>query len=135
MVLPVTALVLGALPSILRHVRAALVETLDSPYLRAGEGHGLQPLTLWFRHALPAAVNPLISLFGLSVAMLLSVSLLVETMMSWPGLGALLLESVFNRDLFVVLGAVTLSTVFALAGNLVADVLLYVFDPRIRVEA
>ncbi len=135
MVLPVSVLVLGALPSILRHVRAAVSETLSSSYLRAAEGHGLSRVTLLFRHALPAAANPLISLFGLSIALLLSVSLLVETMMSWPGIGPLLLEAVFSRDLFVVLGAVMLAALFPLAGNLIADVLLYVFDPRIRMES
>jgi len=135
MFLPVVTLVLGAVPIILRHVRAAVAETLSSSYLRAAEGHGLRRRTLLFRHALPAAANPLISLFGLSVALLLSGSLLVETMMSWPGIGPLLLESVFSRDLFVVLGAVMLAAIFPLAGNLLADVLLYVFDPRVRMES
>ncbi|HEX7287593.1 MAG TPA: ABC transporter permease [Candidatus Angelobacter sp.] len=134
MVLPVGTLVLGSLPVILRHVRAAVSETLSSCYVRAAEGHGLRQLPLLFRHALPAAANPLISLFGISIAFLLSVSLLVETVMSWPGMGPLLLESILARDLFVVLGATMLSTLFPLAGNLIADVLLYGFDPRIRME-
>lgn len=135
MVLPVGILVLGSLPTILRHVRAAVAESLGSACMRAAEGHGLRRTTLLFRHALPAAANPLISLFGLSIALLLSVSLLVETMMSWPGIGPLLLESVFSRDSFVVLGAVMLAAIFPLAGNLIADVLLYAFDPRIRMES
>jgi len=135
MVLPVGVLVLASLPTILRHVRAAVSETLGSSYLRAAEGHGLRRITLLFRHALPAAANPLISLFGLSIAFLLSVSLLVETVMSWPGMGPLLLESILARDVFVVLGAVMLSTLLPLAGNLIADVLLYIVDPRIRMES
>ena len=87
---------------------------------------------LLFRYALPAAANPLISLFGLSVAVLLSVSLLIEVVMSWPGIGPLLLEAILARDLFLVIGAVMLSTVFLISGNLLGDVLLYAFDPRIR---
>jgi len=112
-----------------------MIAVLDSSYMRAAEGHGLRKWTLLFRHALPAAANPLISLFGLSVAMLLSVTLLVEVVMSWPGIGPLLLESILSRDLFVVIGAVMLSTLLLVIGNLIADVLLYAVDPRIRVQA
>jgi peptide/nickel transport system permease protein len=132
MVLPVAALVVGSLTFILRHVRASVSEVLESSYMRAAEGHGLPRLKLLFGYALPAAANPLISLFGLSVAMLLSVSLLIEVVMSWPGIGPLLLEAILARDLFVVIGAVMLSTVFLIAGNLLGDLLLYAFDPRIR---
>lgn len=135
MILPVTALVIGLLTMVLRHVRASVREVFDSSYMRAAEGHGLPRMKLLFHYALPAAANPLISLFGLSVALLLSVSLLIEVVMSWPGIGPLLLEAILSRDLFVVIGAVMLSTVFLLIGNLFADVLLYVFDPRIRRQA
>jgi peptide/nickel transport system permease protein len=132
MALPVAALTLGLLTMVLRHVRASVDEVLGSTYMRAAEGHGLPRLKLLFRYALPAAANPLISLFGLSVALLLSISLLIEVVMSWPGMGPLLLESILSRDLFVVIGAVLLSTVFLIAGNLLGDILLYAFDPRIR---
>ncbi len=135
MVLPVAALVIGSLAMILRHVRAGIAEVLESSYMRAAEGHGLPRYKLLFRYALPAAVNPLVSLFGLSVALLLSVSLLIEVVMSWPGTGPLLLESILSRDLFVVIGAVMLSTVFLVAGNLLGDILLYALDPRIRRQA
>jgi peptide/nickel transport system permease protein len=135
MVLPVAVLVLGSLAPILRQVRSSMVEALESPCVRAAEGHGLRRWTLLFRHALPLAANPLISLFGLSVAMLLSGGLLVEVVMSWPGMGPLLLESIMARDLFVVMGAVMLSTVLLVAANFLADLLLYAVDPRIRVQA
>jgi peptide/nickel transport system permease protein len=132
MVLPVAALVIGSVTIILRHVRASVSEVLESTYMRAAEGHGLTRYKLLFGHALPAAANPLISLFGLSVALLLSVSLLIEVVMSWPGIGPLLLEAILSRDLFVVIGAIMISTLFLIGGNLLADVLLYAFDPRIR---
>lgn len=133
--LPVLVLVIGSVAPILRQVRSSILEVTSTTYYRAAEGNGLRPLTLLFRHALPAAVNPLVSLFGLSVAYLLSTSLVVEVVMGWPGLGPMLLEAVLGRDLFVVLGAVMFTTFFLVAGNLIADVLLYVFDPRIRMEA
>jgi peptide/nickel transport system permease protein len=135
MVLPVAALVIGSLTIILRHVRASVGEVLESSYMRAAEGHGLSRFRLLYCYALPAAANPLISLFGLSVAVLLSASLLIEVVMGWPGIGPLLLEAILARDLFVVIGAVMLSTLFLIGGNLLADVLLYAFDPRIRRQA
>jgi peptide/nickel transport system permease protein len=135
MALPVAVLVIGSISPILRQVRSSVMEVMDSSYMHAAEGHGLRRFTLLFRHALPAAANPLISLFGLSVAVLLSVSLLVEVIMSWPGLGPLLLEAILARDLFLVVGAAMLSTVLLTAGNFLADILLYALDPRIRVQA
>jgi len=135
MVLPVTALVLSALPTLVRHVRAALAGVLEAPFLRAAASHGIQRRTLLYRYALRAAANPLISLFGFSVGALLSGSLLVEVVMSWPGLGPLLLEAILARDLYVVIGGVICSTIFLVAGNLLADVLIYWADPRIRTTA
>lgn len=134
MVLPIVALVIGSLPMLLRHTRASMIEALDSSFIRAARGHGLRTSKFLFRHALPAAANPLISLFGLSVAGLLSVSLLVEVMVGWPGIGPLLTEAIFSRDLFVVIAAVVVSTLFLVVGNLVADILLYAADPRIRMQ-
>jgi peptide/nickel transport system permease protein len=132
MELPVLALVLSALPILVRHVRAAVAEVLDAPFLRAAASHGIARRTLLYRYALRAAANPLISLFGFSVGALLSGSLLVEVVMSWPGLGPLLLEAILARDLYVVIGGVLCSTVFLVAGNFFADVLVYWADPRIR---
>jgi peptide/nickel transport system permease protein len=134
MALPVAVLVIGSLAPILRQVRSSMIEVMDSSYIRAAEGHGLRRLTLLFRHALPAAANPLISLFGLSVAVLLSMSLLVEVIMSWPGIGPLLLEAILARDVFVVLGAAMLTALLLGVGNFLADILLYVADPRIRIQ-
>jgi peptide/nickel transport system permease protein len=133
LVLPVTVLVLSALPILVRHVRAAMSEVLGAGYLRAAQAHGIPRRTLLYRYALPAASHPLISLFGFSIGTLLSGSLIVEVVMSWPGLGPLLLEAILARDLYVVIGGVMLSTVFLVAGNLVADIILYWVDPRIRV--
>jgi peptide/nickel transport system permease protein len=134
MALPVAALVLTSLPILVRHVRAAVAEVLGAPFLRAAEGHGIPRGRLLYRYALRAAANPLISLFGFSIGVLLSGSLLVEVVMSWPGLGPLLLEAILARDLYVVIGGVLLSTIFLVSGNFLADMLLYWADPRIRTE-
>jgi peptide/nickel transport system permease protein len=133
MALPVAALVLSVLPVLVRHIRSAVAEVLDAPFLSAATAHGIPRRTLVYRYALRAAANPLISLLGFSIGTLLSGSLLVEVVMSWPGLGPLLLESILARDLYMVIGGVLFSTVFLVLGNLLADLLLYCLDPRIRV--
>ena len=135
MVLPVTVLVASALPVLLRHVRAAVAEALQAPFLRAAEGLGISRRRLLYRYVLPAAAHPLIALFGFSLGTLLSASLLVEVVMSWPGLGPFLLEAILGRDLYVVIGGVLLSTLFLVAGSFMADLLLYWADPRIRAKA
>jgi peptide/nickel transport system permease protein len=132
--LPSLALALAALPALVRHVRSAMIEVLDSPFIRAARSHGIPNFRLLLRFALPVAANPLISLLGFSVATMLSSSLLLEVILSWPGLGPLLVEATLNKDVYVVVGTVMLSAVFLIAGNLLADVLLFAADPRIRVE-
>ena len=132
--LPASALVLLNLPVLIRHVRASLLDVLTTPFILAARGRGVPPHRLLFRDALRAAANPLISLLGLSIAALLSTSLVVEALMGWPGLGPLLLEAIAARDLHLVIGAVMCSTLLLLAGNFVADALLYLADPRIRVD-
>ncbi|PYT84010.1 MAG: ABC transporter substrate-binding protein [Acidobacteria bacterium] len=134
MALPVAALVLSVLPLLVRHVRAAVAEVLLAPFLLAAEGHGIPRRTLLYRYALPAAANPLVALFGFSIGTLLSGSLLIEVVMSWPGLGPFLLEAILARDIYVVIGGVLLSTLFLVGGNFLADLLLYWADPRIRTE-
>ena len=134
MFLPGAALVLGALPTLVRHVRASMIEVLDAPFVRTALAHGIPRRRILWRQVLPAAANPLISLFGISLGALISASLLIEVIMSWPGLGPLVLEAVLARDVYLVIGAAVLSTAFLVAGNLFADLMLCAADPRIRRE-
>jgi len=131
---PVTTLVMASLPILVRHVRASMIEVLRAPFIQAARGHGIGRTRLLFRYALPAAANPLTSLFGLSIAGLLSGSFMVEVVTGWPGLGPLLLDAAFSRDFYVVVGVVLSSTVFMIAGSLLADLMLVAADPRVRVE-
>ena len=134
LVLPALGLALVALPLLVRHIRSSMIDALASPFIRAARAHGIPRRRILFRYALPVAANPLISLFGLSIAGLLSASALAEVVLSWPGLGPLLLESVLSRDVYVVAGTVMIAAVFLIGGNLLADLLLFIADPRIRVE-
>lgn len=132
MLLPTAILVLAGVAIVIRHVRASVAEVLAAPYVRAGRGLGIGETRLLFRHVLPVAASPAISLFGLSIASLLSGSLLVEVATGWPGLGPLLLEATLARDLYLVIGGIVFSALFLVGGNLLADVMLMASDPRIR---
>jgi peptide/nickel transport system permease protein len=132
LILPVAALVLGSAPIFARYVRSAVAEVLRAPFIAHLRGLGIPTCRLVYRHALPVAANSLISLFGFSLGGLLSASLLIEVILSWPGLGPLVLEALLARDVYVVMAVVVMSSVVLVLGNLVADLLLYWNDPRIR---
>ena len=132
LVVPTATLVLASLPLLVRHIRASLIEVLQAPFVRAARAHGIGGTRLLYRYALPAAANSLSSLFGLSVGALLSGSLLVEVITGWPGLGPLLLEASLDRDIYVVIGVTLASTSFMILGSILADILLVVVDPRVR---
>ena len=134
LVVPVLALVLVGLPVVLQHTRSAMKAALEAPFIKAARGHGVGSLRLVLRHAFPVAANPVISLFGLSVAGLVGSSLLAEVITGWPGLGPLFVQSIFARDFYVVIAVVMLSSGFLVIGNLVGDLLLCTVDPRIRTD-
>lgn len=134
LLLPSLGLALATLPPLVRHIRSAMIDVLDSPFIRAARAHGIAEHRVLLRYALPVAANPLISLFGFSIATMLSAGLLVEVILSWPGIGPLLVEAILAKDIFVVVGTVMLSSMFLVAGNFLADMLLFAADPRIRVE-
>ncbi len=132
LILPGICLAAGLLPLLLMHIRTAVRESLQSPFVEAARSYGIPPHRVLLRYVLPAAANPLISLFGLSIGMLMSSSLLIEVIFSWPGLGQLLVDAILQRDVFLVIDSAMLATVFLAVGNLIADLLLYAADPRIR---
>ena len=135
MLLPTAVLVLASVAVVERHIRTAVIEILQTPYIRAAHGLGISRGRLLFRHVLPVAANPSISLFGFSLAALLSGSFLVEVVTGWPGLGPLILDATLSRDFYLVIGGLMFSAAFMVAGNLVADLLLMASDPRIRAGA
>jgi peptide/nickel transport system permease protein len=134
LLLPVLVLVLAILPSLIRHVRASLIEVLQAPFVRAARARGIPERRLVYRSVLRVAANPLTVLAGYSIASLLSASLVLEVIMSWPGLGPLLLDATLARDVHVIAGTTMAATVLLMAGMVTADGLLYLADPRVRGE-
>jgi peptide/nickel transport system permease protein len=132
--LPLAAMVLTILPVVWRHTRAACGEALQAPFVQGAVADGIPQGRLVACHVLPVAACTLIPLFGVLLGRLMSISLLVEIVMGWPGLGSLLMDAVLGRDAPLMLGAVVCSGAMIVAGNLAADVALYWADPRIRAE-
>ena len=130
--LALLALTPGVVPVLLRHARAALKEAAGATFVQAARARGIVGRRLWLVYIFPAAANPVISLFGMSFAGVLSGSLVVEAVTGWPGIGPLFLESIAGRDFYVVTAVTLLMAALLAAGNLAADAMLYALDPRLR---
>lgn len=134
MVLPVFVLGTLSLAGIMRQMRGSVLDVLRENYITAARARGLPERVVIWKHAARNAINPLITVFGLSLAGLLGGAALVENVMAWPGLGSLILEAVLSRDIYVVMGSFVMSAFLLQLGNLVGDLLLASADPRIKFE-
>jgi oligopeptide transport system permease protein len=132
MILPITVLALPQVAIISRLVRGSMVEVLRSNYVRTARAKGLPNHTVIFRHALRAALLPVVSYLGPAIAGLLTGSLIVETIFGIPGIGRYFVEGAINRDYTLVMGVVICYAVFVILLNLVADILYALLDPRVR---
>jgi peptide/nickel transport system permease protein len=132
LVLP--AIVVGTVPlaSRMRQMRASMLDQLRLDYVTTARAKGLDERAVVGRHVLRNALNPLITLFGFTLGTLVSGSLVVEIIFSWPGLGSITLEALNAQDQYLVVGSVLMASVVLIAGNMVADILLAISDPRIR---
>ena len=117
-----------------RIMRANLLEVLGSPYILAAKARGISSLRILYVHALKNAINPMITIFGYQFSALLSGAALTEIIIGWPGLGQVTLDAVRSQDLYLVMGSMLIGGFLLILGNLLADILLAYFDPRIRFE-
>ncbi len=131
--LALPALVVGLIPlaSRMRQMRGNLLDVLRLDYVTTARAKGLDERTVIYKHALRNALNPLITLFGFTLGSLVSGSFVAEYIFSWPGLGSITLDALQKQDQYLVLGAVLMASTVLVLGNLVADLLLAVADPRI----
>jgi len=132
LVLPAAAIGLPAAAATARYVRASLLEVAGEGWLLAARARGLAPRRVLWAHALRAAASPVLQLFGLSLASLLSGSLAVEVVFGWPGLGRVTYEALLARDQPVLLAGATLAAATVLAGSWVAELAHLALDPRVR---
>lgn len=132
LVLPVTVLVLTGAAELVRHVRSSVRETLREDYVRTAVAKGVGPRRVLAAHGLRAGLLPVITLVGVALPRLLAGSVVIEVVFTWPGMGRLLVDSVFARDYPVAMAVNLVAAVLVLLGSLLADVLYAVADPRVR---
>lgn len=134
-ILPIATLSIGGIGILARFSRSAMIEVLGQPYIRTAMAKGLPWREVVWKHALPNAAIPIVTLIGFMVGALIAGAVVVESVFSWPGVGRLLVVAVANRDLAVVQCILLLVAATMVAANLVVDLLYGVLDPRLRVGA
>ena len=134
--LALPALVVGLVPlaSRMRQMRGSLLDVLRLDYVTTARSKGLDERVVIYKHALRNALNPMITLFGYTLGALVSGSFVAEIIFAWPGLGRLTLDAILTQDQYLVMGSVLMASVVLILGNLVADLLLAVADPRISYD-
>ncbi len=132
LILPMLVTALTGLASMTRYVRNGMLEVIRQDYIRTARAKGLPESTVLFKHAFRNTLIPMVTILGLSLPDLISAGFIFETIFSYPGLGRLGYEAYMTRDVFLIMGVSTLGALLTLVGNLIADVLYALVDPRIR---
>ncbi len=132
MVLPVVTLAAISIASFSRYMRSSMMETMTEDFVRTAKAKGAAPRRVLYVHALRNAIIPIITLLGLSLGTIVSGAVITESVFNYPGMGLLAINSAFKEDLPTLLGVTFVVTIATIAGNLIADILYAVVDPRIR---
>lgn len=134
MIIPTAVLTFVNIAHIQRQMRGSLLDVLRAEYVRTARAKGLNENIVIYKHALRNAINPLLTMLGFEFAALLSGAALTETVLAYPGLGRLTLEAVQTKDMNLVMASLMLSALMLILGNLLADVLIKVADPRVSLD-
>jgi peptide/nickel transport system permease protein len=134
LVLPVATLTLVLAAGVARYTRAQMLDVVRMDYIRTARAKGLPERTVIGRHALRNSLLPIITLLGLYIPFLFSGAVFVEKVFAWQGMGTLMVDAIGHRDYPVVLATSLIFAALTVLGNLVADLLYAVADPRVRVE-
>lgn len=132
LIMPSLALGLGMTGLVARLLRSSLLEVWQQDYLRAARANGIGERKILYKYALKNAMIPVVTVIGLQLGMLLSGTVIIENIFGWPGLGKLLLDSIFNRDFPIVQGCVLVIACCFIIINVAVDLFYAWLDPRIR---
>ena len=130
--LPVACLSIPVLASVERVQYTSSIVTLTEPFFLAARTRGLTDSRIFLRYLIRPSLNPVISILGPMFGVLLSGSLVIELLFSWPGLGQTTYDALVSRDVFLLLGCVLCGSILLVVGNILADTMLYLLDPRTR---
>jgi ABC-type dipeptide/oligopeptide/nickel transport system permease component len=117
----------------MRIVRSSMLDVLDSDYIKMVRAKGMPRRTVIWKHALKNASIPIFTLFAVNFAQLISGAVVTETIFAWPGVGRLLVDSIFVRDYPVAQAVVFFAASFVIVINIVVDIAYAWLDPRIRI--
>jgi peptide/nickel transport system permease protein len=134
LIMPALTLGAFAMASIARLTRSAMLEVIRLDYISTARAKGLGEGYVIWKHALKNAAIPVVTIMGLQFGALLGGAVVTETVFSWPGIGRLAIQGIYNRDYPVVQASVFIAAVFFVAMNLIVDLLYTILDPRIRYE-
>ncbi len=134
LVLPVSVLALGSAAGTARYMRNELLGVLNEEYVIAARARGLPESRVVLRHALRNALMPIVTIYGLELPFLVGGAAVVEKIFAWPGMGALAVDAVGARDYPVIMATSMIAALLVIAGNLLADVMYAVVDPRVSFE-
>jgi len=131
-ILPAITLAVLLMGNIVRITRTAMIESLESNYITTARAKGLSEKIVVYRHALKNAAIPIVTIMGLQLGSLMGGAILTESVFAWPGLGLLLVDSIFFRDYPLIQGIILFfATVFVIL-NIIVDVIYALIDPRVR---
>jgi peptide/nickel transport system permease protein len=133
LVLPIFVATVGGLAGFSRYMRQSMLEVVRQDYIQSARAKGLAERVVIGKHALRNAMLPIVTILGLSVPGLIGGSVIVESIFAIPGMGQLMVQSVFERDYPVIMGNLVIVATLTLVANLVADIAYGLVDPRIRV--
>ena len=134
LILPALTLGTSQAALLARLTRSSMLEVIRQDYVRTARSKGLVERAVIFKHALKNASIPITTIMALRLPILFGGAVITETVFAWPGMGRLMVLSIFNRDFPVVQGVILIITMFVILSNLLADVLYVFLDPQIRYE-
>ncbi|MCF6094131.1 ABC transporter permease [Microaerobacter geothermalis] len=132
LILPMITLGTADMAGLTRYTRASMLEVLNQDYMRTARAKGLKKHLVIYKHGLRNGLIPLVTIFGLTLPVFFGGAVLTEKVFGWPGIGLLFIDSVFMRDYPVIMGITMISAVLVVIGNLIADILYALLDPRIN---
>jgi peptide/nickel transport system permease protein len=132
LIMPWLVVAAGTAAIYARLLRGSLIETMGEDYIRTARAKGLSERRVVLRHGLRAAINPIVTVLGVDIAILLGSSVLVETVFDIPGIGRLNYEALLRSDFPIVQGTVLFASLFVVVANIVVDIIYAYLDPRVR---
>lgn len=134
LILPAVTLAMFLLPNFILITRTAVLETNNELFVTTARAKGTSEFVILIRHILPNAINPVLSFLGLQMGRLIGGSIITETIFAWPGIGSLMIKSIFQRDVPIVIAAVFVVSIAIVLANLIVDIVQSLVDPRVRLD-